>query len=216
LDVARMYNSLGVSAFVLKYRVPARPALKGMPKWWAPLQDAQRAMSVVRAGAEKWGLNASRIGFTGFSAGGHLTAHISSTYDTRIYPRMDSSDDISCRPDFSLMIYPWMLLEGNQPQQPWVLAKEFDVRADHPPSFFCQNEDDPTALAEGTLAYYLKLKEVKAPMSDLRFYPKGGHGFALCQSATEHGNEVCHWPEEAKHFLEDRGFLASRTSTMLV
>jgi len=87
LDTARMYNAMGVSAFVLKYRVPARPAAVGLPHWWAPLQDAQRAVGIVRAGAAKWGLNASRIGFTGFSAGGHLTAHISTAWRERIYPR---------------------------------------------------------------------------------------------------------------------------------
>jgi hypothetical protein len=73
LDMARMFNRNGVSAFVLKYRVPARPALEGLPKWWAPLQDAQRAIGVVRAGAKRWGLDPGKVGFIGFSAGGHLS-----------------------------------------------------------------------------------------------------------------------------------------------
>lgn len=87
LDVAHMYNALGVSAFVLKYRVPARPPVPGLPHWWAPLQDAQRAVGMVRAGAAKWNLDPNRIGFTGFSAGGHLTGHISTAWQERIYPR---------------------------------------------------------------------------------------------------------------------------------
>ena len=76
-DIARMYNAIGVSAFVLKYRVPARPKVPGLPKWWAPLQDAQRAMGIVRSRAAQWGIHPKKVGFTGFSAGGHLTAHIS-------------------------------------------------------------------------------------------------------------------------------------------
>jgi acetyl esterase/lipase len=109
-----MYNSIGVSAFVLKYRVPARPQLAGLPKWWAPLQDAQRAIGLVRANAKQYGLNASRIGFTGGSAGGHLTAHISTTFAARAYAKVDASDEVSCRPDFSIFQYPWMLLPDNK------------------------------------------------------------------------------------------------------
>ena len=95
-------NSIGVSAFVLKYRVPARPPLAGLPKWWAPLQDAQRAIGLVRSRAKEYGLNASKIGFTGGSAGGHLTAHISTTFASRAYAHVDEADDVSCRPDFSI------------------------------------------------------------------------------------------------------------------
>lgn len=211
LDIARLYNSMGVSAFVLKYRVPARPAVEGLPKWWAPLQDAQRAMSVVRARAKEWGVDTSRIGFTGFSAGGHLTAHISTTWDNRAYANIDSSDDVSSRPDFSLFMYPWMLLEGNRKQQPWVIAKELDIKSTHPVSFFCQNEDDNAALVEGTLAYYLKLKDSKAPMSDLKLFPKGGHGFGLCQGMKQ-VEEVCSWPEAASRFLQNRGIIAHKGS----
>ena len=108
-DICLMYNHLGVSAFLLKYRVPSRPAVQGLPYAFAPLQDAQRAVGVVREGATqgKWGssVNASKIGFTGFSAGGHLTGHISTAWRKRIYPRVDSADDVSCRPDFSVFMY---------------------------------------------------------------------------------------------------------------
>jgi len=104
-DLAHMYNSIGVSAFVLKYRVPARPDVEGLPHWWAPLQDAQRAISLVRQGASsgKWGISVdpSKIGFNGASAGGHLTAHVSTAWKKRAYAKLDSADDVSCRPDFS-------------------------------------------------------------------------------------------------------------------
>ena len=164
VDVAHMYNSIGVSAFVLKYRVPARPQLAGLPKWWAPLQDAQRAIGLVRANAKQYGLNASRIGFTGGSAGGHLTAHISTTFAERAYAKVDAADEVSCRPDFSIFQYPWMLLPDNKVPAwgaAYSLADELSgMSADHPPSAFIQNIDDTTAPPQGTMAYAQKLLTV--------------------------------------------------------
>lgn len=145
LDVARFYNSIGVSAFVLKYRVPARPNLPGLPHWWAPLQDAQRAIGIVRSRASQWGLNASMVGFTGFSAGGHLTAHISTAWQSRYYPRIDAADDASCKPAFSVFMYPWYLLPDNKPAKwgdNYSLSDDFagKVDSDHPISIFVQNQ----------------------------------------------------------------------------
>ena len=117
-DVARMYNSIGVSAFLLKYRVPARLDRKGLPHWWAPLQDAQRAVSLVKRGAiiGKWGgaVNASQVGFTGFSAGGHLTAHVSTYWRRGRACAVDSVDLESCHPEFAIFGYPWILLPQNK------------------------------------------------------------------------------------------------------
>ena len=112
-DVAKRFNEDGIDAFVLKYRVPARPENASLPKWFAPLQDAQRAVGIVRSNANAMGINASRIGFNGFSAGGHLTAHISTAWRERIYERIDEHDDASCRPDFSVLVYPWYIIDGN-------------------------------------------------------------------------------------------------------
>ena len=208
IDVARMYNALGVSAFVLKYRVPARPALAGLPKWWAPLQDAQRAVGLVRANAKKWGLNASRIGFTGGSAGGHLTAHISTTFATRAYVKVDAVDEVSCRPDFSIFQYPWMLLPDNKVPAwgaNYSLAAELGgMSKDHPPSAFIQNLDDHTAPPQGTLAYAQKLLAIGAAIPVVHMYNKGGHGFGLCQGMPE-WLEVCDWPKVAQRFLQDLG-----------
>jgi acetyl esterase/lipase len=109
--VAAKLNAGGVSALLLKYRVPLRPpAAPDAPFAMAQLMDAQRAMGLARANAEAWGFNASRIGFMGFSAGGHLTAHVSTTWAQRAYPRVDPADDLSCRPDYALLVYPWRLL----------------------------------------------------------------------------------------------------------
>jgi len=208
LDYASMYNSIGVSAFVLKYRVPARPEIAGLPHWWAPLQDAQRAIGLVRANAETYGINVSRIGFTGSSAGGHLTAHISTTYATRIYPRVDAADDVSCRPDFSVFMYPWMLFSDNKVPawgENYSLASDFDgMSKEHPPSVFIQNLDDGTAPPQGTLAYAQKLLAIKAPSPSIHTSNKGGHGFGLCQTESS-WLEICDWPKHAQRFLQDIG-----------
>jgi acetyl esterase/lipase len=208
IDLARMYNKIGVSAFVLKYRVPARPDLPGLPKWWAPLQDAQRAVGLVRANAAKYGVNPSRVGFAGGSAGGHLTAHLSTAFVTRAYARVDSADDVSCRPDFSIFLYPWMLLPNNTVPEwgaAYTLASELDgMSKAHPPSLFVHNLDDPTAPPQGMLAYAQKLLALGAPKPVVHAYNKGGHGFGLCQGDTE-WLEVCDWPKVAQRFLQDYG-----------
>jgi len=179
-DIARMYNSIGVSAFLLKYRVPARAPVEGLPKWWAALQDAQRAIRLVRHGVVtgKWNraVNASRIGFAGFSAGGHLTGHVS-TSKKCAYRKIDAADAMKHRPDWSIFGYPWMLLPNNKEikyGQAYTLADEFkDIDATHPVSMFVHNEDDPIAPVQGTLVYVQKLKSVGAPLSTVYMAPKG-------------------------------------------
>ena len=101
--MAKWLNSIGVTGVVLKYRVPRR---KGLEKHYAPLQDVQRAVSLVRHHAKEWGLDPKRIGLLGFSAGGHLSATAMTNYDRRNYSPVDGIDQVSCRPDFSVLIYP--------------------------------------------------------------------------------------------------------------
>jgi hypothetical protein len=163
--VALRLNRMGVSALVLKYRVPVRPQAPGLPPFAAQLMDAQRAMGVARqrARAGTWAFNASRLGFMGFSAGGHLTAQISTHWHARLYARVDAADDESCRPDFSLLIYPWMLLEDNN-RTAGRLAPNFVVNASHPPAFIAQNMDDDTAFPEGSMLYARTLLESGAPV----------------------------------------------------
>jgi acetyl esterase/lipase len=205
--VAKRMNLMGVSAFVLSYRVPARVDAPGFPYASAELMDAQRAMGVVRSRAAEFGINASRVGFMGFSAGGHLTAHVSTT-PTRIYARVDAADDLPSLPDFSLLIYPWKLLLDNN-RSATALAPELVVNASHPPAFIAQNSDDTTAWPQGAMLYARTLIESGAPMPVLHLYPKGGHGVGLCSelnydSELEYA-EMCGWPDAAQRFLQDRG-----------
>jgi acetyl esterase/lipase len=202
--VAAKLNAGGVSALLLKYRVPMRPASPGAPFAAAQLMDAQRAMGLARENAAAWGLNASRIGFMGFSAGGHLTAHISGSWAERLYPRVDPADDLPCRPDFSLLVYPWRLLGSANAT---ALAPELNVTAAHPPSAFFQNLDDTTAFPEDSLMYARALLLAGAPKGSVHMYPKGGHGFGVCAEFNPVGGFelCCEWPAHALRFLQGLG-----------
>ena len=114
-----------MAAIVLKYRVPAR---KGRERYEAPLQDAQRAFGIVRQRARQWKIDPDRVGIIGFSAGGHVAACLSSQHDMRTYPRVDDADDLSCRPSFTLLIYPAYLVV--EPKGDNTLAAEVIVTRD--------------------------------------------------------------------------------------
>lgn len=110
-EVCDWLNSIGVTGILLKYRVPAR---KDRPRYEPPLQDAQRALGLVRQHAAEWGIDPKRVGILGFSAGGHLAANASNNFETRTYPAVDEADKLSCRPDFSVLIYPAYLTQKDK------------------------------------------------------------------------------------------------------
>jgi acetyl esterase/lipase len=205
--VAQRFNEMGVSALVLKYRVPLRPEPAGGPLGVAQLMDAQRALGLARANAAAWGINASRLGFGGFSAGGHLTAHVSTNWAQRAYPRVDAADDLPCRPDFSLLIYPWMLLANNNASAT-ALAPYLQVTRATPPALIVQNLDDTTAWPENSLGYARALALAGAPTGAVHLYPKGGHGFGLCANWPPVGGfePCCEWPTAAQRFLQYYGW----------
>jgi acetyl esterase/lipase len=197
-EVAEWLNSIGVAAFVLKYRVPAR---KGRERHDAPLQDAQRALGIVRQRAKEWQIDPDRIGILGFSAGGHLAATLSNQNPKRTYPRVDEADDVSCRPDFALLIYPAYLVER---KGGGTLAPEVAVTSNTPPTFLVQAEDDGVQV-ECSLFYYLALKHAKVP-AEMHLYPDGGHGYGLRPSA----HTVSTWPQRAEQWLRELGVLETR------
>jgi acetyl esterase/lipase len=194
-EVAEWLNSIGVAGIVLKYRVPAR---KGRERFEAPLQDAQRALGIVRQRAREWHIQPDRIGVLGFSAGGHLAATLSNQYAKRTYPRVDDADDVSCRPDFAVLVYPAYLVGRKEGT---TLAPEVAVSSNTPPTFLVQTEDDGVRV-ECSLFYYLALRDAKVP-AEMHLYPDGGHGYGLRPSS----HTVSTWPQRAEQWFRTLGLL---------
>jgi acetyl esterase/lipase len=194
-EVCEWLNSIGVTGVLVKYRVPAR---KGGPRYQAPLQDAQRAVGMVRSHASAWGLNPKRIGVLGFSAGGHLAAAVSNNHEKRTYDLVDEADRVSCRPDFAVIIYPGYLAVKEQGDK---LPPELNITSYTPPSFLVQTEDDQVRV-ENSLTYYLGLKNAKVP-AELHLYSTGGHGYGL--RPTEQA--VTTWPKRAEEWMRGLGVI---------
>jgi acetyl esterase/lipase len=195
-EVCEWLNSIGVTGILLKYRVPRR---KNREKHAAPLQDAQRAMGIARSKAKAWGIDPKRIGILGFSAGGHLTASTLTNYDKRTYERVDAADDLSCRPDFGVLIYPAYLVDNGTKSK---LEPEIRVTKDTPPCFFAHAGDDRIP-AEGSVQMYLALRRAGVKGNELHVYPKGGHGYGL--RASDH--PVVTWPARAGEWMKAMGWL---------
>jgi len=189
-EVADWLNSIGVTGVVLKYRVPRR---KDQPKHLAPLQDAQRTMSLVRSQAAQWNIDPERIGILGFSAGGHLSATASTNFDERAYKTIDETDKTSCRPDFTVLIYPAYLIEGD------ALAPEIRVSGQSPPTFFVHAGDDRIS-SENSVRMYLALKKVGVK-TELHVFTAGGHGFGLRPSKHPSSG----WPQLCEQWMRSLG-----------
>jgi len=197
-EICQWLNSIGVTAVLLKYRVPGRA---GLERYTAALQDAQRALGLVRHRAKEWGIDAKRVGILGFSAGGHLSAATSTNYEIRTYPAVDEADKESCRPDFTILIYPAYLIKENDMAH---LAPEINVTGQTPPTFITMTEDDPVHV-ENAFTYAQALKQAHVAV-ELHVYPTGGHGYGLRPST----NDVSHWPSLAAQWLATQGWLKAR------
>ena len=197
-QVGRWLNSIGVTAAVLKYRVPRRP---GSPRDQPPpqaLMDAQRAISMVRSKAADWGVDPKKVGVLGFSAGGHLAAWASTNADKRSYETVDDGDKASCRPDFAVMIYPGGVLKRGSDE----LSPEIRVTSEAPPCFFAHAGDDRVS-PENSIRMYLALKRAGVP-ADLHVYASGGHGFGMRPS----DKPAATWPKRCEEWLRDQGVLS--------
>lgn len=194
-EVCEWLNSIGVTGVLLKYRVPKRP---GLEKHTAALQDAQRAIGLVRARATEFGIDPKRIGVLGFSAGGHLAAAASNNFDKRTYEPVDDADKTSCRPDFTVLIYPAYLTVKENGDK---VSPELPITANTPQTFIAMTQDDGVRV-ECALFYYLGLKQAKVP-AEMHLYPTGGHGYGLRPS--EH--RVTTWPKRVEEWMATRGLL---------
>lgn len=190
-EIAKWFNSKGVTAFVLKYRLPNSKSLKTPHK--APLQDAQRAIRWVRFNADKFGINLAKIGVIGFSAGGHLAATLGTQYNSKNNFKEDPLDSISARPDFMALIYPVITMKndythmgsrnqllGKKPTQALIeqYSNELQITTNTPPTFLVHASNDRTVPVENSLQFYKSLNDKKVKV-EMHIYPYGGHGFSL-------------------------------------
>jgi acetyl esterase/lipase len=196
-EVAAWANSIGVTAFVLKYRVPTADR---QPRWQAPAQDAQRAISLVRARASEWNLDPARIGLLGFSAGGETVAVASAKHAERLYDAADSFDNVSCRPDFAVLIYPGGIVDEKGELKP-----EYQITKQTPPMFFAHAFNDPVKC-EASVQLFLALKKAGVA-SELHIYSAGGHGFGLRPSS----HPAVTWPKRFEEWLAVNGVLSGKS-----
>jgi acetyl esterase/lipase len=189
-EICDWLTGTGITCVLVKYRVPDSGPY---PKSPAALEDAQRAMGMVRSRAAEWQIDPNKIGVIGFSAGAHLAAALSTHFDTRLYKSQDAADQVSCRPDFAMVIYPGYTAGAPQALTP---NPDLKVTTQTPPTFLVQTEDDKTAHVESSLAYYVALKNVGVPV-EMHLFTQGGHGYGLRNT----GFPVAEWPILAETWL---------------
>ena len=210
-DVARVFNSWGITAFVLKYRLPDDSIM--INKETGPLQDAQRALQLVRQNAKQWDIDPARIGIMGFSAGGHLAATASTHFNK---PVIDNPGNISLRPDFSLLIYPVISFTDSlthmgsrnnligkdaSPEKIKEYSNELLVNEQTPPAFLVHAIDDGGVKKGNSVQYYEALQRNKVP-AEIHLYPQGGHGFGMNNKTTADS-----WMERLKSWFKANQYL---------
>lgn len=211
-QIAAWLNSIGITAFVLHYRLPDDAIMKD--KTIGPLQDAQEAIRIVRHHAKEWNINPEKIGIMGFSAGGHLASTLSTHFNEKVYQTIDPT---SARPDFSLLIYPVITMDsattnswsrdnllGKNPSENVVkyFSNELQVNSNTPPAFLVHSMDDDAVPVINSINYALALHRFNIPC-ELHIYQKGGHGYGLGKS----NNSESGWRYACSKWLEDNGFL---------
>jgi acetyl esterase/lipase len=199
-DVCDWLTSQGITAVLLKYRVPSRE--KGpYGESSLALEDAQRTLGLVRLHAAEWHIDAHKIGVIGFSAGGGMVAELSTHFDKRLYFEVDAADKISCRPDFAIACYPGHLWAGGDLKLNPDVATNITSRT--PPTFLLQAEDDHVDGVQQSLVYYTGLMKAGVPV-EMHLYAEGGHAFGLRR--TKH--PITEWPELAEKWLRTIGMIS--------
>lgn len=204
--VAKWLNTLGITAFVLKYRLPSDQIMED--KTIGPLQDAQESIRFIRRNAAKWGVNTEKVGIIGFSAGGHLASTLSTHYNDLVYKAIDI---VSAKPSFSILIYPVLSmgdkithkgsrnnLLGTAPSEALIekYSNEKQIDAATPPTFIVHAMDDKSVPVENSIQYFLALKNNKVP-SEIHLYESGKHGFGLGREGTTSQN----WTKQCEEWL---------------
>jgi acetyl esterase/lipase len=210
--IARWLNDNGIAGIILKYRLPSDQIM--IDKSIGPLQDAQEAMRVIRRNAAEWKINPKKIGVIGFSAGGHLASTISTHYAEKVY---DVKDNISAKPDFSLLIYPVISLDTTithrgtrnnllglkpDPKQVQRFSNELQINAETPPAFLVHSSDDKAVPAMNSIVYFRGLQKNNIP-AELHIFQKGGHGYGL----SPNGGTESSWPDLCIRWLKEMGLM---------
>jgi acetyl esterase/lipase len=222
-EVCDWLTPRGITCVLLKYRVTdvgPYPKSGPYPESSMALEDAQRAVGLVRFHAAEWHIDPHKIGVLGFSAGGHLVAAMSTHFERRLYPAVDAADKESCRPNFAVAIYPghlslyaaeWDAKQGTKkfvvPHSPTAdedlgLNPEVPVTKQTPPTFLLQNEDDHVDNVNDSLAYYIALKNAGVPV-EMHLYAHGGHAFGLRRTKLP----ATAWPQLVETWLGTIGML---------
>jgi acetyl esterase/lipase len=210
-DVAKKLNEMGVAAFVLKYRIPDDKTM--LNKEIGPLQDAQRAIQMIREKAGEWNINPSRIGIMGFSAGGHLASTAGTHFDKAV---IENKNKTNLRPDFMILIYPVISftdsighigsrdnLLGKNPSAEKIkeYSNELQITSNTPPAFLVHAGNDDVVKMQNSIDFYEAEQKNKIP-AELHIYPKGGHGFGMNNLTTKD-----QWMERLKNWLDLNGWL---------
>jgi acetyl esterase/lipase len=217
VQVGKWLNSIGVAGFMLQYRHHGSGAGYGHP---APLQDAQRAIRMVRSRAKEWGLDPNKVGILGFSAGGHLASSAATHFNENFYEPKDDIDKVGCRPDFAVLIYPVITmlppythrgsvqnLLGNNPDKDLLdkLSNETQVTAQTPPTFLVSTWADTAVPAENSIQFYLALRKAKVP-AELHIFEKGAHGLGMGRA----GMALSNWPQLCAEWFVARGLIEKK------
>ena len=211
-DVAKYWNSKGIAAIVLKYRLPSAASQQEPHK--TPLMDAQRAMRLVRYHAAEWNIDPDKIGIMGFSAGGHLASSLSTHFDYGNPSSADPVERISCRPDFSMLIYPVIsftsasqhsgsrkAIAGENEELMKFYSSELQVKKDTPPAILIHSADDKGVPVENSIQYFKALLNHNIT-AEMHVYPYGGHGFSLAIGK----GYLSTWPDRCYDWLKNLKF----------
>jgi acetyl esterase/lipase len=214
-DHARWLNAAGITAFILIYRLPGEGWAKRAD---VPLQDAQRAIRMIRAHADRWGIDPNRIGVLGSSAGGHLAGSLATRFDDAVYDAIDSIDSIPARPNLAALLFPVVTMEKNAhvPSRQELLGPdpsaamrdayslERHVSPQSPATFLCCAGDDRVVLPVNSLDLYRSLSDAGCK-AELHVFQQGGHGFGARLPASV---PTSHWPELLLRFARYNGLFA--------
>lgn len=209
-DVAKRFNESGITAFVVKYRIPNDLTMENRET--GPLQDAQQAIHVIRSRAKEWNIDPNKIGIMGFSAGGHLASTAGTHFMKNIDPALKG---MNLRPDFMILVYPVISFDdsvghlgsrdqliGKNPSKEKIreYSNELQVTKNTPPTFLIHASDDDAVAPQNSILFYQNLLKHSVP-AELHIYEKGGHGFGMNNPTTKD-----QWIERCLNWMESRGY----------